>query len=191
MSGNMSSRIVLRSEECFVECSAIGDYVSVMDSSPLERHHPDFPYRVWVVIEQPRNEPKRFRFLPETREFVRTKVDSLVFRRGFSGAYGWISGTGMPPDPHFDVLVLTERDVAPGAVVEIAIAGMFFMGSGDHKFVGVDIESSAFGKPDWPLLTPQIREELERTYPHVGEGEGWRGAAEARNHLLHCEPSHS
>ena len=162
-----------------------------MSPEPYERRHPEFPHRVWVVIEQPRNEPKRVEYLPERNEFVRTEIDSLGYVRGFDGAYGWITGTGMPPGVHFDALVLTPSDPRPGTIVEAVVVGVFFMRSGDHKFVTIDVEAREdFGAPEWEGLTPESRSQLEALYPLVREGEGWYGAATARRHLLEKAPTH-
>ncbi|HEX7003271.1 MAG TPA: inorganic diphosphatase [Trueperaceae bacterium] len=162
-----------------------------MSRELYERRHPHFPDKVWVVIEQPPHEPKRYRYVSERGEFFRTDDDSLAYLRGFSGAYGWIAGTGTPPGVHFDALVLTIAEPRPGEVVEAAVAGMFFMASGDHKFVTVDVEAGeTFGPPEWERLTPQSRAELRALYPDVRDGEGWHGSGRAKFHLLEVEPTH-
>ena len=95
--------------------------------------HPEFPYTVWVIVEQPRHEPYRFVYDPQSGAFTRTTHKSLGYDRGFNGAYGWIAGTGMPPNPHFDVIVVTQQDLQPGAVLEAYICGMFKRRDGDHN----------------------------------------------------------
>lgn len=67
--------------------------------------HPEHPNKAWVVIEQPKGERLRFAYDPVARQFHTTDFQSLIWVRKFSGAYGWIGGSGLPPDPHFDVLL--------------------------------------------------------------------------------------
>lgn len=66
--------------------------------------HPEHPQKVWVIVEQPRDEPDRFGYDPVSQSFYRTPYKSLLFARGFSGVYGWIGGSGIPPDLHYDVI---------------------------------------------------------------------------------------
>ena len=153
--------------------------------------HPDFPNKVWVIIEQPRHEPNRFAYDPLTGNFNRTIYKSLFFYRGFSGAYGWIAGTGMPPEPHFDVIVVTQHDLQPGNVLEASICGMFKRRDDDHKFVALDVESASnVSEPDLAALNPDTYAELMRLYPDVGEQEGRFGGQDARSFLLHNRPAH-
>lgn len=153
--------------------------------------HPEHPRLVYAVIEQPRGEPHRIQFDPVSQEFRRTHLLSLLHERGFSGGYGWIAGTGLPPQPHFDVLVLTLQQVSPGDVVEGQIAGMFMRGDGDHKFVAVAADLLADGGvADFDHLSDRWRDELRALYPRIGKGEGWRGAQAAVEFLAHNEPTH-
>ena len=50
--------------------------------------HPEYPDKVWIVVEQPRDEPMRYE--PVTGTFGRSVDRSLLYHRGFSGAYGWV-----------------------------------------------------------------------------------------------------
>src|SRR4051794_2427164 len=99
--------------------------------------HPGFPDQVWVVVEQPAHEPYRLAYDPGQGAFVRTGVRSLPHARGFSGAYGWIGGLGMPPGPHFDVLLVTRTAWEAGAVVPAYLCGVFYRHDGDHKLVAL------------------------------------------------------
>ena len=153
--------------------------------------HPDFPNSVWAIVEQPRQERYRLAYDPQSGDFIRTTRKSLAYDRGFSGAYGWIAGTGMPPNPHFDVIVVTQRDCQPGDVLEAYICGMFKRRDGDHKFVAVDNEvASAMPNQDLAALDPKVYQELMRLYPDVSEAEGWFGSQVARSFLQNNHPTH-
>ena len=153
--------------------------------------HPDFPTTVWIVIEQPRHEPIRYSYNPATESFTRTTYKSLSFDRGFSGAYGWIAGTGMPPEPHFDVIVVTQRDLQPGDLLEASVCGMFRRRDNDHKFVAVDTAIAPNMKePDLAALDLVTYSELMRLYPDIGDQEGWFGGQAARDFLKHNRPVH-
>lgn len=153
--------------------------------------HRQFPERVWIVVEQPAGEPNRIRFDPTTHEFERTEELSLIDARGFSGGYGWIAGTGVPPDVHYDALLVTLQQLSPGQVVEAVVYGVFLRADGDHKFVTIDLAMTDSGVCDWGDLPSGTRSELLDLYPRVGPGEGWFGAAAARDILDHHPPTHT
>ncbi len=154
--------------------------------------HPGYPEKVWVVIEQPCREPYRFAYDPVSDTFIRKTIKSLIFERGFSGAYGWIGGTGTPPEPHFDVLLITGQDPQPGDVLEGYICGVFMRADGDHKFVALDSELRyRVHKPDLDSMDQETYAELKKLYPRIGENEGWFGAEVACDHLKKNSPSHS
>lgn len=153
--------------------------------------HPDFPQQVWIVIEQPRHAPYRFNYDPVTNTFTETAYKSLFYDRGFSGAYGWIGGLGTPPEPHFDVMLVTDQNVKLGDIVVGYICGVFFRSDGDHKFVALDPERrSRVGEADFTALDINTVQELRRLYPYVGENEGWFGAVVAQAHLRQQQPTH-
>lgn len=157
----------------------------------FNERHLAFPDYVFVVVEQPRNEPKRIRFDPEAQCFIRTDALSLMHVRGFTGLYGWISGTGMPPGPHYDVMVVTDVDAKPGDVVVAAICGMFRRADGDHKFVAVTPGIwNRMATADLSALPAERHAEVLRVYPHVGAGESWEDGAAARLHLATVLPTH-
>ena len=160
-----------------------------MHFKDLEQH-PDFPEKVWVVIEQPSREPYRFYYDPVSDTFIRKTIKSLIFERGFSGAYGWIGGMGTPPNPHFDVLLITGKDLQPGDVVEGYICGVFFRADNDHKFVALDADLRyRVYKPDIDSMDPETHAQLMRLYPQIGENEGWFGADVARDYLKKNQPT--
>lgn len=158
---------------------------SAADINSLQLH-PRFPERVWVVVEQRKGERQRIAYDAVAQTFVVTERLSLLHVRGFRGVYGWLGGTGIPPDPHFDVLMLTDSDPQPGAILEGAICGVFFRGDSDHKFVAVDDAwASRMTKLDLDALPGDVRSELLGLYPVVdpSKGEGWFGAKAAIAYL--------
>lgn len=147
--------------------------------------HPDFPRKVWVIIEQPRDEAYRFVYDPATETFSRSSKKSLIYTRGFGGVYGWVSGTGIPPAPHHDVLLFTGQSPSCGDVLTGHICGVFLRKDNDHKFVAVDDEiRQGMKSADLEFLDEAHYNELIRLYPRIDEGEGWHGAEVAISHLL-------
>ncbi len=153
--------------------------------------HPDFPEKVWVIVEQPRDEPYRFAYDPTSQTFTPTTYKSLFYGRGFRGVYGWMSGSGTPPQSHYDVMLLTNQNPRPGDVLEGFICGVFFRRDGDHKFVALDVElRHTVASPDLAALDEATYKHLMDLYPDVGEGEGWCGAAIACAHLEKKKATH-
>jgi inorganic pyrophosphatase len=153
--------------------------------------HPDHPAMAWAVVEQSRGLEARMSFDASKGGFFDTGFRSLVHARGFTGVYGWIGGTGVPPGPHFDVLVLTGQDIPVGGVIECHICGVFIRGDGDHKFVAVDtMMASALERIDLFHLPADRLEEIRRLYPRIDAGEGWLGADAAQAWLGTREPTH-
>jgi len=153
--------------------------------------HADFPDRFWVVVEQPGDEPCRLEYDPATGSFQRTDIGSLIYARGFRGAYGWIGGLGAPPQPHFDVLLVTDGNPQAGEILLGHLCGMFRRGDGDHKFVALDDRLlGRVARPDLECLDPGWRTQLLGLYPRIGPGEGWFGAWPARAYLAVHPPDH-
>ena len=152
--------------------------------------HPEFPQKVWVIIEQPRDEVYRYYYDPMSNTFARSSFKSLVYERGFSGVYGWIGGSGIPPAPHHDVLLFTRQSPSFGHVLVGFICGVFLRQDTDHKFIAVDDEIRQNMKTaDLTYLDKALYDELLRLYPRIDEGEGWFGADVAYS-SLHKKPSH-
>lgn len=161
----------------------------MMDFSPVTLH-PEFPQKVWVIVEQPRNEPDRFSYDPVSKSFYRTSYKSLGYARGFSGVYGWIGGSGIPPDPHHDVMLFTSQSPSFGDILVGHICGVFIRQDNDHKFVAVDDEiRNSMSAADLSCLRKDLYAELLRIYPKIDEGEGWHNVEIAFSHLLN-EPIH-
>jgi len=153
--------------------------------------HPNHPEQAWIVVEQPRGEPYRLQINPQDGTFTRTEHLSLIYKRGFHGVYGWIGGTGCPPAPHFDVLLLTHQAPQPGEVIHGFICGMFKRRDGDHKFVAVDDQIRAeIPRADLNALKKPAFEDLLCLYPLIGQDEGWYSAEVARSYLNNNQPTH-
>ena len=147
--------------------------------------HPEFPQKTWVIVEQPRNEPYRWSYDPIQGAFIRLPNKSLFYDRGFTkGVYGWIGGSGIPPGPHHDVILLTEQSPSCGDVLLGHICGVFLRQDDDHKFVAVDNElRQGMKTADLASLDETYYRELLQLYPRIGEGEGWYGAEVAFSYL--------
>jgi hypothetical protein len=147
--------------------------------------HPEFPHKVLVVVEQPRNEMYRCIYDPASGTFSRSTIKSLVYIRGFSGVYGWVGGTGVPPGPHHDILLFTRQFPVCGDSLTGHICGIFLRQDNDHKFVAVDEEIRRhMAGADLSFLDNTHYNELLQLYPRVDEGEGWHGAEVAITQLL-------
>lgn len=145
---------------------------------------------VRIIVEQPRRERYRLCFDPDTASFVRTVYPALLYERGFVGCYGWIEGTGLPPQPHWDVYVCTDADPQPGERIDAALCGVFVRADGDHKFVALGPDLMAAGiQPELAALPDRRLANVYALYPVVGPDEGWRGAAFAAD-LVRTTPTH-
>ena len=98
---------------------------------------------------------------------------------------------GVPPDPHFAVLLITGKEVKSGDVLEAYICGAFFRAAGDHQFVALDADLRyRVHKPDLDSMDGETYAQLMRLYPPIGENEGWFGAEAARDYLRqHLPPA--
>lgn len=137
-----------------------------------------------MIVEQTRDYPMRMEYDPVTGTFREREHRSLAFERGFTKPYGWIKESGTPPQPHWDCILLSDKDFALGDEVDIRIIGVFQRGDGDHKFIAVEPSREIH---DLSEITEEEREELHRLYPRVREGEGWFGRERAMWCLEHSE----
>lgn len=148
------------------------------------RLHPDFPDKVWVVVEQPARERYRLEFDPATEHFIRTAYLALSYSRGWSGAYGWVGGLGTPPEGHTDVYLVTRKPTQPGDIMAGCVCGVFFRSDGDHKLVALDADLiDTVERADIACLDRATLAELYALYPVWHHGEGWFGVDQARAYL--------
>jgi inorganic pyrophosphatase len=111
-----------------------------------------------------------------TDSFHTTEFKSLLFERGYTGSYGWITETGTPPEKHLDVLFLSDNKVEVGQRLPSKIIGCFQRSDGDHKFIGVPENSQFSCYSELPMET---RIMLSDVYPMIKENEMWLTADEA------------
>lgn len=136
-----------------------------------------------MIVEQTRNYPMRMEYDPQMGTFHESEYRSLASVRGFTKPYGWICESGTPPQPHSDCILLSDGEFELGDEVEINVIGVFRRGDGDHKYIAVE---STRGIADLAQVTDDERDQLQRLYPHVREGEGWFG----REMALWCMEHH-
>lgn len=136
-----------------------------------------------MIVEQTYKYPMRMQYNAETKQFAATEYKSLQYVRQFTKPYGWIKESGTPPQPHWDCILMTDKEYELGDEVEIKVIGVFKRADFDHKYI---VAESNRNIEDFSELTKEEIEELHRLYPHAGEGEGWFGKAVA----LECMEKH-
>lgn len=135
-----------------------------------------------MIIEQTYKYPMRMKYHPETGEFTETEYKSLQYERNFTKPYGWIKESGTPPFPHWDCILMTDKEYDLGDEVEIKVIGVFQRADFDHKYVVAEVAREI---DDITELTEAERNELNKLYPRVGEGEGWFGKEVAEYCMKH------
>ncbi len=125
-----------------------------------------------MIVEQTYKYPMRMRYDYETGNFIETERKALQFERNFTKPYGWIKESGTPPFPHWDCILMTDKEFDLGDEIEIKVIGVFKRSDFDHKYVVVEVTRAI---DDFSELTITEKEELRRLYPRVSEGEGWFG----------------
>lgn len=129
-----------------------------------------------AIIEQTDKYRKRIKYITETDSFVETEYDSLLYSRDFHYPYGWIKESGTPPQPHLDVIIMTDKDFKLGEEVEVNIIGVFMRDDNDCKLVAVLSDRSI---DDISMLTDAEKQDLLRLYSPRTENEGWFGKEKA------------
>lgn len=129
-----------------------------------------------MIVEQTYKYPKRMIYQADTKTFVCGEQDSLGYKRNFTKPYGWIKESGTPPQPHWDCMLMTDKEYELGDEVEVNVIGMFKRNDMDHKYIVVE---STRKIDDFSELPESEKEELCRLYPRIDEGEGWFGKEEA------------
>ncbi len=137
-----------------------------------------------MIIEQTYKYPMRMKYHPETGEFTEREHKSLQYERNFTKPYGWIKESGTPPFPHWDCILMSNKEYELGDEVEIKVIGVFQRADFDHKYVVAEVAREI---DDITELTEAERNELNKLYPRVGEGEGWFGKEVAEYCMKHHE----
>lgn len=135
-------------------------------------------YMDYIIIEQTRDYIKRIAYDPVTSMFSELEYDCLSLKRGFTHPYGWLKGSGTPPEEHLDVFLLSHENYTLGDEVPIKIVGVFKRNDGDHKLVSISPERA---ENDFSQLPESEKNDLRNLYPRVDEGEGWFGAETAKD----------
>ena len=125
-----------------------------------------------MIVEQTYKYPMRMIYNSETGKFTESEYKSLQYVRNFTKPYGWIKESGMPPLPHWDCILMSEKEYKLGDEIEIKVIGVFKRLDFDHKCVVVEATRDI---EDISELMETEKEELSRLYPRVAEGEGWFG----------------
>ena len=137
-----------------------------------------------MIVEQTYKYPMRMRYDSETNSFIQTENKSLQYERGFTKPYGWIKESGTPPFPHWDCILMTDKEYDLGEETEINVIGVFKRKDYDHKYV---VAEAGRKIDDISELTEAERDELRRLYPRIDEGEGWFGKDVAEYCMEHHE----
>ena len=131
----------------------------------------------YIVIEQTKDYKKRIAYDPKTNTFSEMEHDCLFLLRGFTHPYGWLKGSGTPPEQHLDVFLMSHDNCSLGDELPIKIVGVFKRNDGDHKLIGISPERE---ETDFSQLPDYEKNDLHNLYPRVGDGEGWFGAEVAK-----------
>ena len=129
-----------------------------------------------AIIEQTGQYPKRMKYIAETDSFIEKDCMNLSYVRNVHQPYGWIKESGTPPEPHLDVLIMTDKHFELGDQTKVRIIGVFCRNDGDHKLVGVLEGRNIY---DFSLLEGREKEDIHRLYPREDPGEGWFGKEKA------------
>ena len=129
-----------------------------------------------AVIEQTYDYKKRMEYQPDTQTFVESESDCLHYVRGFQFPYGWIKESGTPPEPHWDVYIMSDQHFKLGDEIPVKIIGVFERNDGDYKFVAVE-EQRNINELD--QLSMEETKALHLLYPRIKPGEGWFGRSRA------------
>lgn len=140
-----------------------------------------------AVIEQTHKYPKRMKYIAETNSFIEKDSFSLSYKRGVHQPYGWIKESGTPPNPHLDVIIMTDKDFELGDEVGVKIIGVFYRNDGDHKLVAVLADREV---EDFSQLEASEKEDMHRLYPREDAGEGWFGKEKAEAVLREFEEAY-
>lgn len=132
-------------------------------------------------IEQTPDSEFRTKYDPNTDEFHATAYRCRSFERGCEGYYGWLVETGTPPEPHLDVLLLSDEKYRIGDIVMCKVIGYFHRIDADHKLLGIEAYSTI---NDISELPSEVFRSLLRLYSGKYKGEAWLGRERAEHVYL-------
>ena len=129
-----------------------------------------------VKIEQTFKYPNRMKYIAQTDTFIEKSCLSLSYVRNVRQPYGWIKESGIPPNEHIDVIIMTDKEYELGDEERVKIIGVFRRNDGDHKLVGVLEELDI---NDFSELSDKEKNDMHLLYPREDVGEGWLGREQA------------
>lgn len=132
----------------------------------------------YAIIEQTKDYEKRIVYDPATNAFFESEYDCIFRQRGFAYPYGWLKGSGTPPEEHLDIFLLCHDACALGDELPVKVVGVFKRNDGDHKLVGICPERE---ETDFSELPAHEKNDLLKLYPRIDAGEGWFGRDVARD----------
>ena len=131
----------------------------------------------YIIIEQTKDFKKRISYDPITNTFSEMEHDCIFLHRGFVHPYGWLKGSGTPPEKHLDIFLLSQENCSLGDELPVKIVGVFKRNDGDHKLIGITPERD---ETEFSQLPESEKNDLYRLYPKVNDGEGWFGTVIAK-----------
>jgi len=160
------------------------------DASPLDRldttddsmnyitdlAQPDaFPERITAVSVAQMNSREKYEYRADPHRIILDRMLHSEVR--YPGDYGFIPQTAMGDGDPLDVLVMLERSLFPGCVLEvrpIAVIRMTDAGETDDKIIGVPADDPRFehisGVEDVPQQDREEIAEFFRTYKNLEPG---------------------
>lgn len=131
----------------------------------------------YIIVEQTRKYKNRVVYDPAQNRFYESDRKCLFFERGFIYPYGWLEGTGTPPDEHLDIFLLSEQNCRLGDRIPVKIVGVFIRNDGDHKLISIAPERP---ENDFFELPDNEKNALFKLYSKAKEGDGWFGFETAK-----------
>lgn len=132
----------------------------------------------YIIVEQTKDYRKRISYDHKSNTFSETEHDCIFLQRSFTHPYGWLKGSGTPPEEHLDVFLLSQEKCSLGDEIPVKIIGVFKRNDGDNKLIGISPERAEM---DFSHLPENEKNDLYKLYPQVREGEGWFGAEIAKD----------
>lgn len=128
-----------------------------------------------IVVEITPNYNFRWKYSEELNSFVEKECITMYSRdHFFKGIYGWVVGYGQPPQPHSDVLIITNKKASLGEIISGKIIGAFIRCDGDHKILCVEPDREI---EDFDELPEDEKKMLKAIYPGKYPGDAWVGQA--------------
>jgi len=150
---------------------------------------PDYPERVRMVVEIPKNSTNKYEYDARLGLF---RLDRALFSPvHYPGDYGFIPGTLADDGDPADVVALVEEPSFPGCLIEVRPIGMLNMidqNQTDQKILAVPDKNPRYAEVhSLDEIPAHIRKEIEHFFTIYKELEGrvtatlgWAGPEEAR-----------